>query len=308
MSQLITLEHFQAAHRHYHIYRINGSELSHHDHYHNYFQVCYVVCGEIVHRQEGESVHLGPGDAFIIPPGFRHSLHFESVYSEMYSLVFEERLFHAGFARSNAYRFLTGLQAGSTLSGQGIRLRVVLDESQRASVLSLMDCLLRQQEADCPTELSAAPSLISGVVYLLAQSYYCQPQNASELDKLKSYNNTLHQCTQYIDSHYKEKISLADLTKRFGISRSAFCAVFQQFTGSSLHRYIAQKRIMEAQLLIRAHPDRSLNEIAAEVGYEDMTTFYRNFLRVAGVAPAKYRELCVSGEHVVKIRKKGLQN
>lgn len=296
MSQLITLEHFQAAHRHYHIYRIRGSELAHRTHYHNYFQVCYVICGEIVHCQEGQAVRLGPGDAFIIPPGFPHSLHFESTYSEVYSLVFEESLFHAGFARSNAHQFLTGLRTGSVLSGQAVRLRVVLDESQRTSVLSLLDCLLRHQESDCPAELSAAPSLISCVVYLLAQGYYQQPHNARQMDELINYNSALHQCTRYIDSHYKENISLTALAKQFGLSRSAFCAVFPQFTGLSPRRYIAQKRILEAQILIRSHPELQLGQIAAEVGYEDTTTFYRNFLRVAGVSPSKYRELCAAGE------------
>ena len=294
MSRLVTLEHFQAAHRHYHIYPIHGTTrtIAHQTHYHDYFQVCYVARGEIIHRQEGQEMRLGPGDAFIIPPGFPHSLHFDGA-SLVYSLVFEERLFHAGFVRSNAHRFLSSLQTGAA---QSVHLRVVLDEGQRASIMSLIECLMREQEAEHPPELSTAPSLISCVVYLLAQSYYRRPQNAPELDELKSYNSTLHQCTQYIDSHYKEKIGIADLTKRFGISRSAFCAVFPQFTGLPLHRYIAQKRIVEAKLLIRTRPDRSLNDIAAEVGYEDMTTFYRNFLRVAGVAPSGYRERCASRE------------
>lgn len=296
MSRLITLEHFQAEQRHYHIYRVHGSDLTHQTHYHNYFQVCYVVCGEIVHLQEGQAVHLGPGDAFIIPPGFPHSLHFESTYSEMYSLIFDESLFHAGFARSNAHQFLAGLQTGSVLSGQAVRLRVMLDESQRTSILSLLDCLLRQQEVDCPAELSAVPSLISCVVYLLAQGYYQQPHNARQPDELMSYNSTLHQCTRYIDSHYKENISLTALAKQFGLSRSTFCAVFPRFTGLSVRRYIAQKRILEAQMLIRSSPELTLGEIAAEVGYEDTTTFYRNFLRIAGVSPSKYRELCGVGE------------
>ncbi len=126
----------------------------------------------------------------------------------------------------------------------------------------------------------------------LAQGYYRQPQNAKQLDELVSYNSTLHQCTRYIDSHYKENISVTALAKRFGLSRSSFCAVFPQFTGLSVRRYIAQKRILEAQMLIRSHPELSLGQIAAEVGYEDTTTFYRNFLRVAGVSPSKYRELC----------------
>lgn len=291
MSRLVTLEHFQAQHRHYHIYRSHGSEVAHNDHYHDYFQVCYVRCGQLVHRQEGQEVRLAPGDAFIIPPGFPHSLDFESAQTEMVSLVFEEALFHAGFARSNAHQFLAGLQNGG---GQPVRLRLVLDEGQRASVESLMECLMRQQEADCPAQLSAAASLISSVVYLLAQSYYQQPQNAHRLGELVGYNSTLQQCVRYIDEHYKEEITLVALAKQFGMSRSAFCTVFPQFAGLPLRRYVARKRVQEAQMRIRSHPELPLNQVAAEVGYEDVTTFYRNFRREAGMAPSKYRELCAA--------------
>ena len=293
MAKQITLEQFQSAHRHYHVYLIQSTALDHQSHYHNYFQVCYVTCGEILHRQEGEAVLLGPGDAFIIPPGFTHSVHFNNTYSEMYSLAFETSLFHTGYTQSNAHQFLTGLQASSSSQSEdGVRLRVLLDEDQRKSMQSLMDCLLRQQRSDCSAELSAAPSLISSILYLLAQSYYQQPQNAGKLDELFSYNSTLLQCTRYIDQHYNQPLSLVSLSKQFGISRSAFCAVFPQFTGLSLRRYIAQKRIAQAQMLIRSQPDLPLAQIASEVGYEDTSTFYRNFLRIAGVSPSQYRALC----------------
>lgn len=154
-----------------------------------------------------------------------------------------------------------------------------------------MDCLLRQQQSDCPPELSAASSLISSILYLLAQGYYRQPQNAGKLDELLSYNSTLLQCTRYIDQHYDQPLTLTSLAKQFGLSRSAFCSVFPQFTGLSLRRYIAQKRIAQAQLLIRSQPELPLAQIAAEVGYEDTSTFYRNFLRISGVSPSQYRTL-----------------
>lgn len=292
MPELISLDHFHCAPRHYHIYLIQSSVLDHQPHYHNYFQVCYVTCCEILHRQEGDSVLLGPGDAFIIPPGFSHSLHFTNTYSEMYSLSFEESLFHAGFSQSNAHQFLTGLQSAASAPGeQSVRLRVLLGEDQRKSMQNLMDCLLRQQQSDCPPELSAASSLISSILYLLAQGYYRQPQNAGKLDELLSYNSTLLQCTRYIDQHYDQPLTLTSLAKQFGLSRSAFCSVFPQFTGLSLRRYIAQKRIAQAQLLIRSQPELTLAQIAAEVGYEDTSTFYRNFLRISGVSPSQYRTL-----------------
>lgn len=290
MAECITLAHFGAATRQYHIYRIRGSTISHQTHYHDYYQVCFVISGELLHRQGDEEVLLLPGDAFVIPPGFSHSLQFTGKTAEIYSLSFAPTVFNTGFRRSNAWRFLSGLQPKPSAT---VRLRIVPDKDTCKSTLSLMECLLRQQQTEQATQLSAAPGIISAIVCLLAQSYYQQPQNAHQLGQLTDYNYTLLQCTQYIDTHYKENISLTDLAKQFGLSRAAFCAVFPQFTGLSPHKYIAQKRIQEAQMLIRAHPARPLQQIAMEVGYDDPSTFYRNFLRFAGMPPAKYRQMYV---------------
>ena len=293
MPELVTLEKFDAAHRHYHIYRIRKTALDHLVHYHDYYQVCYVVSGEILHRQGKDAVALQAGDAFIVPPGFVHSLHFNNVYSEIYSLSFSQSLFAPGFPQSNAYQFLAGLQTGSeTMESDAVRLRVPLEKSSRQSVEELMKCLIRQQGSDCPQGLSAAPSLVASILYLLSQNYYRQPQNAQVYHGLADYSCTLLQCVHYVDTHYKDPLSPADLAKRYGLSRSVFFSVFPQFAGMPFRQYIAHKRINEAQLLRRAHPEQTISQIAAAVGYGDDSTFYRNFLQITGVTPSKYRSGC----------------
>lgn len=292
MAEFITLSHFGAATRHYHIYRLKASTLSHQPHYHNYYQVCFVLSGEILHGQGEGAVTLSAGDAFIVPPGFVHSLHFGNAYAEIYSLAFEEALFWPGFAGSGAFRFMRSLRGeAAEAAALDVRLRVVLDEGVRRSIRALLDALIRQQAAAPPRELSAAPGIIEAILYLLAQSYYSQPQNAEGLDRLMSYSNTLQQCIAYVDAHYREPLTLEGVALRFGLSRSSFCMVFPRFAGMPLRQYVATKRIEEAQMLIRSHPERSLAAIGAAVGYADGATFYRNFLRIIGVSPAKYREL-----------------
>lgn len=293
MPELVTLEKFGAAHRHYHIYRIRKSEMDHLAHYHDYYQVCYVVSGEILHRQGRDAVALQAGDAFIVPPGFVHSLHFNNVYAEIYSLSFSQGLFAPGFPQSNAYQFLTGLQTGTqTTESEAVRLRVPLEKNDRQSMEELMKCLIRQQESDCPQGLSASPSLVASILYLLSQNYYRQPQNAQAYYALADYSGTLLQCVRYVDAHFKEPLSPADLAKRYGLSRSVFFSVFPQFAGMPFRQYIAHKRITEAQMLLRAHPEQTISQIAAAVGYGDDSTFYRNFLQITGVTPSKYRTGC----------------
>ena len=293
MSELVTLENFQAANRHYHIYRIQNTSMADTAHYHDYYQVCYVVSGEILHKQDKDVVALQAGDAFIVPPGFVHSLHFNNAYAEIYSLSFSQTLFAPGFPQSNAYQFLMGLQTGaSAMESETVRLRVSLDEGLRQSIEVLMKCLVRQQEIQCPEGLSAAPSMVSSILYLLAQSYYQQPQNEQAYRALTDYSGTMIQCIRYVDQHYKEPLSPGELAKQYGMSRSVFFSVFPQFAGMPFRKYIASKRIAEAQMLIRTYPERPISQIADAVGYIDDSTFYRNFLQITGVTPSKYRSGC----------------
>lgn len=291
MSQLITLDYFNAKSQHYHVYKLRSSSVAELPHYHDYFQVCFVACGEILHSQEDKSVRLGHGDAFVIPPCFVHNINFASQNAEIYSLSFSEALFHSGFSQSNVYKFLQMLQEDVINSvNQPIRLKLILNDCQRKNVQALFDCLLRECDSDYPKELSAAASFIAAMLYTLSQSYYEQPQNIEGFNEIAAYSGSITRCMEFIDSHYNEAISIDVLAKQFAMSRSTFCTLFPQFAGLPLKQYINKKRIVEAESLIRSRPELTLNEIAGAIGYDDNSTFYRNFIRIVGISPSRYKE------------------
>ena len=293
MSYLITLDYFEAASRHFHIYKLQSSNVAEQMHHHDYFQVCFVSCGEILHEQSGhttKSVRLCHGDAFIIPPYFSHRIKFADDRSEIYSLSFSDTLFHPGFSSSNIAPFLDHLQSHTAPTNEEIiRLKITLNKNQRANIQALFECLLREQNG--VDKLSPAASLIAASLYTLAQGYYQQPGNRYNLNEIAVYNTSLAQCIEYIDQHYKENINLSDLAKQFAMSRSSFSSLFPQFTGLSLKQYIRRKRVLEAESIIRSCPNLPLSEIALMVGYEDLSTFYRNFVQISGVSPSEYRKL-----------------
>ncbi len=284
MAELITLAYFDAEARQYHIYHPDRSAVDGKMHYHDYFQVCFVTQGRLIHYQEGTHITLKKGDAFVIPPGFLHSLHFDAPNTQAMSLAFLDTMFHAGFNKSPVYAFLTDLQ--TDIPSKGVQLRLRPDPRQQESLQALLSILIREQNVNNPPALSAAPSLISSVLFLLAQCYY---QNTKDRKHPPTGNDPLLQCIRYIDLHFRQPLSLDALTRQFGISRSAFCAAFPQYAGMPLGQYIAQKRIREAQLLIRSHPELPLSQIGTRVGYEDSSTFYRNFKKFTGISPADYR-------------------
>lgn len=271
----------------YHIYRISGSEVGQQPHTHDFYQICFVDRGGIEHWQDDAPVLLNAGDAFIVPPGFVHKILFPDSSASIYSLSFAEDLFHSGFARSNVYHFMTALKI-ETLEEQRIpiRMKVVLDNSRRQTLRSLMDALIREQESSCPPELTAAASLVASILCILSQGYFLD--NQQQLQDVTRYNQSIADCISYIDTHFTQPLTMGELTKKFALSRSKFSLLFPQCTGMTLKRYIAQKRIDYALMLIQS-TSLPIQEISEMCGYEDVSTFYRNFTKITGTQPSAYR-------------------
>lgn len=290
MSNLVTLEDLHAASAQYYIRRCADTFLSRTPHYHDHYQICYVANGSITHCQGNDSVSLVEGDAYIVSPGFVHKLRFDEACTELIMLDFKLSLLQADFRQSYAFRFLQDLQSHHDTGV--IPLQLTPDENQRDSMQALFECLMRQQDVPCPAELSAAASLVAAIVYLLAQCYYDNPKSKRQPWNTDDSKQILRRCIVYVDTHYTQNLSAETLAKKFGLSQSVLSAAFQQQTGLPVHKYIVQKRIQNAQMLIRSHADMALGDVAAKCGYADNSTFYRNFLKITGVSPTKYKELC----------------
>ena len=294
MSNLISLEDHHAQNAQFYIQRCGNNFQSRTAHYHDHYQICYVASGSVEHRQGNDAVALNAGDAYIVSPGFPHHLKFIDADAQLVILDFADALLHNDFRQSGAFRFLQDLQSHHDTGA--IPLRLTPNPTQRANMEALFECLLRQQGENCPKELSTAASLITAVIYLLAQCYYHHSENKRQPWNDSDYDQLMRRCIVYVDTHYTKQLVPEELAKRFGLSKTAMAAAFQQNTGLPLHKYIAQKRIQRAQMLIRTQQDLPLSEIALKVGYEDNSTFYRNFLRITGIAPAKYKEFCLNNQ------------
>ena len=291
MSDTLTLDYFKLpADRQYHIYRIHSSELDGAPHSHEYFHVCYVSGGTVLHTMLGETVTLGYGDAFVVPPGVSHSLSFSpDGEGEIYSLSYSMKLFHSGFSQSHLSRFLTALQLPDKVESRALRCRISLNAEQRLTMNAVLESLIRESEANYPPEQSAAPSLIASALYVMSQAYAASPEQAETLQAAGRYTDSLEACIRYIDRFYHLPLTAEDLCRRFAMSRSTFSLLFPQVAGMPLKRYITQKRIGQAALLADT-TELSFSEIADIVGYDDFSTFYRNFVKVTGLSPSVYRE------------------
>ena len=290
MVNEISLDYFkQSPDRKYHIHRISGSDVSGSAHTHSYYQICYVDRGEIQHWTGDSCVTLYYGEAFIVPPGFVHRIVFPNQDSQIYSLSFDESMFHPTFHHSGVSRFLAALKLDAAEEDRlNVRMKVILNKDQRHIMQCLMESMMCESTSVCPAELSSASSLISAIFCILSQAYFMDEQRCGAYHMVSHYNQSLQACVEYIDTHFSLPLTLEYLTAKYAFSKSVFSMLFPQYVGMTLKRYINKKRIEHAVVLMQ-NRELTLAEIAAMTGYDEFSTFYRNFKRIIGVSPSDYR-------------------
>ena len=100
------------------------------------------------------------------------------------------------------------------------------------------------------------------------------------------------QALQYISQHYAdEDISITAIAQHLQVSEGHLSHVFKKETGSTVINYLTQYRVHRAMELLR-DCRRKIYEVAAEVGYRDVTYFGSTFKKLVGVSPSEYQDRC----------------
>jgi AraC family transcriptional regulator len=93
---------------------------------------------------------------------------------------------------------------------------------------------------------------------------------------------------RFIEMNVAERIALADMARKAGMSAYHFLRTFRQIVGLTPHQFVLRARLHRAAMLLR-RTDQPVSMIALDAGFEDLSTFNRRFRRVMGVAPGIYR-------------------
>jgi AraC family transcriptional regulator len=92
----------------------------------------------------------------------------------------------------------------------------------------------------------------------------------------------------WLDAHASEAIDLNAQATRAGLSLFHYLRTFAAVMGVTPHQYLVRRRLRHAAQLL-ADEERSITDIALDVGFADLSNFVRSFHRAAGVSPRAFR-------------------
>jgi AraC family L-rhamnose operon regulatory protein RhaS len=94
---------------------------------------------------------------------------------------------------------------------------------------------------------------------------------------------------EHLKTHFFEATTIDEAANQLGLPRRRFTEIFKELAGESWLKHIRQLRVGHAERLLR-NTDLPITSVAFECGYEDLSTFYRQFKRQTGVAPGVWRD------------------
>jgi AraC-like DNA-binding protein len=107
------------------------------------------------------------------------------------------------------------------------------------------------------------------------------------LRPLKPEPTYVERVRRYLDEHFAASPSLDDLASLVHVSPFHLLRVFRESVGMPPHAYLNQVRVRQAKGLLTS--DVPLAEVALQTGFADQSHLSKQFCRIVGVPPGRYR-------------------
>ncbi len=250
-------------------------------HHHDFYEIYFFLAGNVSYNIESRNYVLTPGDLLIISP------------NELHQPVF-------GPEKQNYERIVLWLNKSFLeqfdLPGQTVsrcfdtnrpnHTNLLRPDGVTRELISYLLTLLQQEafSADYGAELYAMGCLAQLLVLLnrLAERAVREPEPRQNSDSV------VYRVLAYINEHYNEDLSLDFLANKFFISKYHLSREFNRLVGTSVYRYIIQKRlVMAKQMMSSVVPTSTVYQ---HCGFGDYSNFYRAFKAEYQISPREFME------------------
>jgi len=127
-------------------------------------------------------------------------------------------------------------------------------------------------------------------VYLLKWHGEGQLPYAALVRRTPHADSVVRTCEQWLGEHFQATGAIKQVVDLSGIPERTLKRRFKTATGTTLIDYLQNLRVEEAKRLLETG-QMPVDEISAEVGYEDPSFFRRLFKRRTGLTPSQYRRM-----------------
>ncbi|MGL5873618.1 MAG: response regulator transcription factor, partial [Xenococcaceae cyanobacterium] len=107
-------------------------------------------------------------------------------------------------------------------------------------------------------------------------------------------NPELKEIFEFIETHFCESISLRDVARAVGYSSGYLTQLVRRQTGKTVGCWIIERRMAEAESLLKENVNYSIEKIAEILGYQNINHFFRQFRKYHNTTPQSWKNTQLS--------------
>ena len=244
-------------------------------HFHDYYEVVVVLNGEIRYVCENARVKPQRCDVVVIPPGKFHMSIIDADETQYVRHVFY--FYPDAFS---AYQCDNLMDFLKNIDGENFCLSFSSDN--REKLLRLIAELKKNAQLG---KNSNNALILANILQIFALFNHSEKISLRTDEYLPS---SLLEIQNYIDNHFVEIDTMADISEQLHYTREHMSRLFKKHMKTTVAEYILQRRITySCQLMSSSMP---LSEICFRSGFGSMPAFIRGFKQIMGTTPSLYRK------------------
>ena len=230
-------------------------------HLHSSIELCFVLEGQVVCEVGKNRVTAHSGDALMIFPYQIHEYPRELNENGRFILLTIPLEVYKSY-RSEIAHFLP-------------LTPLIPQFAKHNEINSLLEIIVAAEDSGIPYQMCKGFTI--GILGAALQNAELNPRTNKQDDLLAKV-------LEYCNDHYKEKLTLSQLANQFYVNQSGLSRLFNHGLGLSFNDFINLLRVEEAIHLLTT-TSLTVSQIAFEVGFSNVRTMNRAFIKHQGVAP-----------------------
>ncbi|WP_160677214.1 AraC family transcriptional regulator [Clostridium sp. C8-1-8] len=267
----------------YEIYHYLNSDIRNINiHHHDFYEIYFFIAGDVTYLIEGKAYKLEAGNLVLINSKELHQavINSEEAYYERIVLWINR-----GFLKS-----LSNEEIDLSLCFEGINKKNVLsaDFEQQKNIRFILNKLVDLENyKGFGYELLYKAYITELMVHINNLTFKEDTELGVDIKK----SNLIDGIIEYINNHIEEDITVDEIAEQFYLSKFHLSREFKKYTGTTIHRYIVQKKLIEAkELILKEIP---IIDVYKQCGFGDYSNFFRAFKNEYGITPKQYYEAMV---------------
>lgn len=251
------------------------------EHVHDYVEVVYMCTGQTTHIVNGQAISLEQGELLFLGQGATHEIQKADAQDVAVNFIvlpdfFATSLTAIGEEETPLRRFLVDSLCGADGGVGYLHFRV----AKVQEVQNLVENLILTLLGDSGSKRKISQMTMSLLFLELTN-------HAEALSYPENEDAVAVKILRYIDREYAGG-SLAEAAQLMHYDIPWLSREIKRRTGKTYTRLVQEKRLAQAAFLLK-NTDRTVDDIALAVGYENSSFFHRLFQKTYGMSPKHFR-------------------